>query len=58
MKSQSKDVDYLNRYNIVLFICLDYNQEDIALYLINQGMDVHIFKQVRVVMIIVDHLLS
>lgn len=46
LKSQSKDSDYLSRYNIILFNCLEHNQEEIAIYLIQQGMNTNIFKQV------------
>lgn len=46
LKSQSKDSDYLSRYNIILFNCLEHNQEEIAIYLIQQGMNTNTFKQV------------
>ncbi|XP_063433311.1 uncharacterized protein LOC134715207 [Mytilus trossulus] len=45
LKSQSKDTDYLSRYNIILFNCLEHNQEEIAIYLTQQGMNTNIFKQ-------------
>ncbi|XP_061174059.1 uncharacterized protein LOC133183117 [Saccostrea echinata] len=35
----------LNRYSHVLFDCVDKGQEDIAVYLIEQGMDTRIYKQ-------------
>jgi len=45
LKSHSKDLDYFNKYNNFLFTCLDVDQEDIAVYLIKEGMDVDVFKQ-------------
>lgn len=37
----------LNRYSHVLFDCVDNGQEEIAVFLIEQGMDTTIYKQVH-----------
>lgn len=37
----------LNRYSHVLFDCVDKGQEEIAVFLIEQGMDTTIYKQVH-----------
>lgn len=37
----------LNRYSHVLFHCVDNGQEEIAVFLIEQGMDTTIYKQVH-----------
>ncbi|KAK3098158.1 hypothetical protein FSP39_016760 [Pinctada imbricata] len=37
----------INRYNDVLFDCVDNGEEDVAIHLIQEGMDTNIFKEVR-----------
>lgn len=37
----------LNRYSHMLFDCVDNGQEEIAVFLIEQGMDTTIYKQVH-----------
>lgn len=48
LKYHTKDNQYLNRYNSLLFNCIETKQQDIAMHLIHEGMDVKVFKQVYV----------